>query len=63
VVDGYIGNNFEGYGLGRIEVLSRHWPGGTEEKSSAMIACVPAEIRTEYLPNTSLEHYLYLELL
>jgi hypothetical protein len=37
--------------------LSQHFPRGTEE--SREDAGIPAEIRTEHLPNTSLEHYEY----
>jgi hypothetical protein len=40
-----------------IEVLSRHFSGLRE--TSARIADVPAEIRTDHLPNTDLELYLY----
>jgi hypothetical protein len=40
----------EGSGRGLIEVVSSHFPGGTAKKR---ITGVPAEIRTENIPNTS----------
>jgi hypothetical protein len=42
-----------------IDVLSQHCPRESEENHRNLrISGVPAEIRTENLPNTSLEHYL-----
>jgi hypothetical protein len=52
----------EGTGCGLIEVLFRHLPGGARE-SSVRTTGVPAEIRTENYPNTSLERYRYTYLL
>jgi hypothetical protein len=40
-----------------IEVLSRHFPGGTGE-NHVRIDRVPAETRTEHLLDASLERYL-----
>jgi hypothetical protein len=49
----------EGSSSGLIGVLSRNFPGGTEENQETpiMLACVPAEIRNEHVGNTSLELY------
>jgi hypothetical protein len=47
---------------GIIEVFSRHLLGETAEnhkKISVRIACVPAEIRTEHIPNRNLERRRY----
>jgi hypothetical protein len=35
----------------------------TTRESSGRRAGVPAEVKTEHLPNTNLEHYLYTNLL
>jgi hypothetical protein len=51
----WTGKNLEGNGHGLIEVLSWHFPGGTEENQN--------EIQTEHLSNTSLEHYRLARLL
>jgi hypothetical protein len=61
----WIRKDFKGDDRDLIEVLSRHLPGGTEEnyETSVRIASVPAEIRTEHIPNTSLERYRYTNLL
>jgi hypothetical protein len=40
-----------------IEALCRHFPGGTEEIHEGNIAGVSVEIRTEHLPNTSVDSY------
>jgi hypothetical protein len=50
---------------GLIEVLTRNFPGGTEEnhENSIWTAGDPAEIRTEYFLNTNLEHCDYTNLL
>jgi hypothetical protein len=48
--------DLEGSDHGLIEVLSQHLPGRTEEKH-VTISGILAEIGTEYLPKTSLEHY------
>jgi hypothetical protein len=37
-------------------------PGGIAEKIQVSTACVPAEIRTENIPNASLHHYHYPDL-
>jgi hypothetical protein len=54
-----VGRDFKERGRGHIEVLSWNLAGRTEEnhESQVRIASVLAEIRTEYLPNTSLERY------
>jgi hypothetical protein len=50
----------EGSGHGLIEVLSRHFPGGTDKshENTTRISSDPAEIRTEHFLNTSRERYL-----
>jgi hypothetical protein len=51
--------NFKISCRGLIMVLLQHLLGVAEEnrrKASSSIAAVPAEIRTEYLPNACLEH-------
>jgi hypothetical protein len=56
----WLGMNLEESGRGLTELLSRHMLGGSEEtheKTSNRVAIVPAEIRTDLLPNTSLDHY------
>jgi hypothetical protein len=49
----------KGVGRGLIEVLSRYLPGVTEEtqESNGQITDVPAEIRKENVPNTTLKSY------
>jgi hypothetical protein len=46
---------------GWLKVLPQHLPGETMENYSRLvrIVSVPAEISTEHLPDTSLEHYCY----
>jgi hypothetical protein len=47
-----------------MEVQSRQLPGGTEESHELpYIASIRAKIRTEHLPNRSLERYRYTSLL
>jgi hypothetical protein len=53
-----IEQDLEGSGRGLIEVFSRHLPGRSEEKH-VTISGVLAEIRNEYIPNTSLERYCW----
>jgi hypothetical protein len=51
----------EGRGHGLIEVLFQHLLEGlrkTTKNKPVRIAGVAAEIQTEHLPNTGLEHYL-----
>jgi hypothetical protein len=58
----WIGKDLERRGRGLNEALSRNFPAGTEkgeEKTSLTITGVSAEIRTEYHPNMTLEHYHY----
>jgi hypothetical protein len=55
-------HDLDGSGRTLIEVLPRHLPGGTEEnhkKYSVRTGGVPAGIREEHRPNTSLERYHY----
>jgi hypothetical protein len=49
----------EGSGRGVIEALFKHLLGGTEDNHGepVRIADVPAEVRTEHLPYTSLQRY------
>jgi hypothetical protein len=50
----------EGNGPHLIDIHLRNLPGETEEyHENLRITDVPAEIRTEYLPNTSVERYRY----
>jgi hypothetical protein len=58
--EGRSGMDLEGSGLGIIEVISRNvwWDSGKPQNTSIRIVAVPAEIRTEQFPNTSLEAYL-----
>jgi hypothetical protein len=48
-----------------LKELSRHSPRGIEKinEKPVRIAGVPTDIRTEHLPNTSLERYRYIDLL
>jgi hypothetical protein len=48
-----------------MQALSHRVPGGSEKdhKKPLRITGVPAEIRTEYLPDTNLERYRYVNLL
>jgi hypothetical protein len=49
-----------------IEALSGHFPWGTKKNTQKIlvsIASAPAEIRTEHLPNWSLQRYRYNNLL
>jgi hypothetical protein len=48
-----------------MELIPRHLPGDTEEnhESSVRMGGVPAEIRNEDLPKTSLQSYGYMSLL
>jgi hypothetical protein len=58
--------DLEESGRGEAEVFSQHSSGGTEEnheESSVRTVGVPAEIRTEHLPNTSRELCLLTNLL
>jgi hypothetical protein len=51
-----IGKDLEGSGHDVIELISRNLPGSTEEnrgKSLVRIVCVPVDIRTQHLQNTS----------
>jgi hypothetical protein len=57
----WIGKDMERIDRGLIYVLSRQMPGNTEE-TSVRIVGIPAEIRTDHLPNTILERYLYTNL-
>jgi hypothetical protein len=61
----WIWEDLEGSGRGIIEVLTRHLPGGEEKelRTSVRTAGVPADIRTEHLPNTSLGLYRYTNVL
>jgi hypothetical protein len=59
--DWWIGRDFEGSGPDLIEI-SQHLPGWTLRKTSVGIASVPAEIRSQYFRNTSLEHFRYTNL-
>jgi hypothetical protein len=52
--DWRIGKDLEGYGRGLIEVLSRHFLVGIEENHENL----NQDIRTEHLPNTSLESFV-----
>jgi hypothetical protein len=58
----WIGKDLEGRGHGLIEALYGLLPGGAEEfhENPDKTACDPAEMRTEYLPNTTLERYRQL---
>jgi hypothetical protein len=57
------GKNLEGSGSGIIEMLFQNLAGrierGIKRKVSAKMAGVPAEVRTEHLPNTNLDHCLW----
>jgi hypothetical protein len=56
----WIGNDLDGSRRRLIEVPSQHFPAGTEENHEKTHGSgVQAEIRSEYLPNTSLESYRY----
>jgi hypothetical protein len=57
-----IGKDLEGNSSSLIEVLSWHVPGGSEQlqKTSVIVAGVPADIRTEHLWNTCLDRYRFL---
>jgi hypothetical protein len=62
--------DLEGSDLDLIEVSSRHLTDGGEERQMTKAptnlsqdARILAEIRTEYLHNTSIQHYLQLNLL
>jgi hypothetical protein len=56
--------DFEGTGHVLMEVLALNSPGRTVESHYILIqASVPAVIRTEHLPNPSLERYHYTSLL
>jgi hypothetical protein len=61
--DGWgFGKNFEGKYHNIIEIITQHFPGENDKKkqrTAVSIACVLAEIRTEYLPNTNLDRYHY----
>jgi hypothetical protein len=61
----WIGKDWEGSGRVLNEVPSRHLSGGTDEhhEKSVMITGIPAEIRTEDLPDTSIGYYRYTSLL
>jgi hypothetical protein len=50
----WIGKDMERSGRGLFEVLSRHFPGGTEENNEISVtrAGILAEIWTRDLPNT-----------
>jgi hypothetical protein len=56
-----VGRDLEGSGHGLVEVLPRNFLLGLRKttKISVRIAGVPAEIRTDYLPNTKLEPQRY----
>jgi hypothetical protein len=56
--------NLEGSGPGLIEALSRYLTGENEENHETFfsIAGILAEIRTEHIPNTSVQLYLYTDL-
>jgi hypothetical protein len=53
--------DLENSGRGLIEVLSRHLPGGTEDRDENPVrrGYVLGEIQIEHPPNTYLEHYHY----
>jgi hypothetical protein len=59
-----MGKNSPGSGRGLIGVLNPHvWRDpGKPRRTSVRIPNVPVEIRTEYLPNASLERYRYTNL-
>jgi hypothetical protein len=52
----------EGSGRDLVQVLSRNLPEGVEEKheNGSHSSLCQGEIRTEYLPNTSLDYYRYV---
>jgi hypothetical protein len=54
----------EGCGYGLKKVLSEYLPEETEEnhETPVMIASVPADIRTKYLPNMTLQSFCYTSL-
>jgi hypothetical protein len=50
----------EGSGRDLIEILSQNLPGAPRKNmKNVRIACIPAEIRTMLLPNTSLERFIF----
>jgi hypothetical protein len=52
-------DDLERSGLGLKYILFQNLPGGNEENhKNLMIANGLADIRTEYLPKTNLNHYL-----
>jgi hypothetical protein len=57
----WIGKDSEESSAGFIEILSLNLSEGTEEnhEKPVRIAGVPAEIRTDHIPNKRLERYQY----
>jgi hypothetical protein len=60
-----MGKDLSGSGRGLIDVLNPYvWRApGKPRRTSVRISNVPVEIRTEFLPNASLERYCYTNLL
>jgi hypothetical protein len=60
----WMGKNLEGSGCRLIQAVSQHFLRVTEVKHENLRQerCASAEIWTEYLPNTSLELYRYVNL-